>query len=191
MNEPASSSRPRLELQPEMQNTPVHLERPDRTWPERFAAEAAVIKGVLGDQAVAIEHVGSTSVQGIYAKPIIDIAVAVVSFDEVPKCVEPLGRIGYEYVPEFESTLPNRRYFRKDSPEGIRTHHVHMYEKGHVEFVEYLLFREYLRRHADAARDYERLKQDLAARLGRRDYTAAKAPFIRSVIDRARAEGLL
>jgi GrpB-like predicted nucleotidyltransferase (UPF0157 family) len=176
MSEPVSTNG--LAAQPEMQNTPVHLERPDPSWPALFVAEAAAVEEVIGERVLAIEHVGSTAVSGISAKPIIDIAVTIRSFDEVPACAEGLARIGYEYVPEFEEFLPNRRY-------------IHMYEDGHVEFVEYLLFREYLRRHDEVAREYEQLKRDLAARLGRRDYTRAKAPFIRSVIDCARAEGVL
>ncbi|MGH2523355.1 MAG: GrpB family protein, partial [Anaerolineales bacterium] len=105
-----------------MEDTIVVVEY-DPRWPQIFEVEKVRILGVIGEKVVAIEHMGSTAIPGLGAKPIIDIMVAVPGLDDAPGCVQPLQGIGYEYVPEFEAFIPERRYFRKGTP---RSHHLHM-----------------------------------------------------------------
>lgn len=150
-------------------------------WPRMFEEERALISAAIGPMIERIEHVGSSAVPGLAAKPTIDIAVAVTRLDVVARCIGPLGGLGYEYVPEYEKELPDRRYFRKGTP-GARTHHLHVYEEGHPEFEAYLIFRDHLRANETAARVYEILKRALAATMTRAEYTDAKTSFIKAML---------
>lgn len=102
-------------------------------------------------------------------------------------CIDPLASLGYEYVPEYEVDLPERRYFRKGPPEG-RTHHLHMVEEASDFWERHLLFRDYLRTENATAREYESLKRRLAREHGtnREAYTEEKTSFIQAVVERAR-----
>jgi GrpB-like predicted nucleotidyltransferase (UPF0157 family) len=167
---------------------PVMIADYDPRWPAMFEEERARILGSIGHRVLSIEHVGSTAVAGLAAKPIIDIGVTIRSLDEAPACVPPLARLGYEYVPEYEAQIPDRRYFRKGTPQA-RTHHLHMYEPASDQYVRHTLFRDYLRTHPETARQYEVLKRDLANRFpnDREAYTEAKTAFVESVLALARA----
>lgn len=167
---------------------PILIVDYDPRWPAMFEAERRLLKQTLGEVFVAIEHVGSTSVPGLGAKPIIDLLALVRRLDDVMPHVEALKAIGYEYAPEVEVELPERRYFRKGTP---RTHHLHVVEPASEFWERQLLFRNYLRAHPDAARAYEQLKRELAARYGRdRDgYSGAKTEFVASIEQRARSAG--
>ena len=156
-------------------------------WPALYAEEREQILGAVGDIIAAIEHVGSTSVPGLGAKPIIDIMVGLHSLADAQKCMGPLAAIGYQYRPELEEFIPERRYFNKGPVEAHR--HLHMVEVTSDFWKKHLLFRDTLRTHADVAEEYERLKRDLAARFGtdRTGYTDAKTSFIEAVIAKARA----
>src|SRR5215213_5257192 len=92
-------------------------------WHQLFAEEEARLREAIDEQSVAIEHVGSTAICGLSAKPVIDIAVAIREIADAEKCVMPLESIGYEYRGEFG--IPGRHYFVKGAP---RTHHLHMVE---------------------------------------------------------------
>lgn len=157
-------------------------------WPILYEKEKAEILGAIGDKIAAIEHIGSTAVPGLGAKPIIDIMVALHQLVDAQECISPLREIGYEYVPEYEDTMPERRYFRKGPPESHR--HLHMAELTSDFWRRNLLFRDFLRTHTNVARQYYELKKDLAAKYGadRDGYTEAKTEFIESVVARARAE---
>ncbi len=135
-----------------------------------------------------LEHVGSTAVPGLAAKPILDILAGLRVLSDARACIPRLEAIGYEYVPEYEDRLPERRYFRKGPLEN-RTHHLHMVEIGSDFWTSHVRFRKYLRGHPEAAREYEALKRDLAAaHAGDRDlYTESKADFILSILVRAAA----
>lgn len=161
----------------------------DPRWPQRFEEERQSIERVLGGYTVAIEHVGSTAVPGLAAKPIIDILVGIRRLDDARFCIAPLASIGYEYVPEYEKEVPDRRYFHK-GPSRARTHHLHMAE-DHGDFWDrHLLFRDYLRAHPEVAREYEALKRTLARRHRneRETYTDAKKSFIETAVAAARRE---
>lgn len=161
----------------------------DPQWPILYEEEKDRILGLIGRLVVAIEHIGSTAVPGLGAKPIIDIMVAVHRLADAEECVEPLRSIGYEYVPEYNDIIPERRYFHK-GPQGAHTHHLHMVELTSDFWERHLLFRDFLRTHPEEARDYYDLKKELAVkyRSDREAYTEAKTAFIESVVDKARTE---
>ncbi len=170
-------------------NYPVEIVDYDPQWPVVYGEEKGRILDVIGRRIVAIEHVGSTAIPGLAAKPIIDIMVAVRRLADAEECIEPLQSIGYEYVPEFEAELPERRFFRKGPPEA-RTHHIHMIELTSEFWERHLLFRDYLRSHPDVAQQYYKLKKELADRYGsdREAYADAKTPFIESVLAMAHVD---
>lgn len=161
----------------------------DPQWTTSYEEEKERILGAIGDVAVAIEHIGSTAVPGLGAKPIIDIMVAVPVLADAERCTEPLQEIGYEYVPEYNDVIPERRYFHKGPP-GARTYHLHMVELTSGFWERHLLFRDSLRVHPEEAQRYDQLKKDLAAKFGsdRDGYTEAKTSFIESVIAKARGK---
>jgi GrpB-like predicted nucleotidyltransferase (UPF0157 family) len=159
-------------------------------WPELFENEKRLILNVIGCFVVGIEHVGSTAVVGLGAKPIIDITVAIKSLKDAHKCVGPLESIGYKYVPEYEESIPERRYFHKGKPPEEQHYHLHMVEMSSDFWKRHLLFRDYLRTHPKVAKDHCKLKKRLASEYGsdREGYTEAKTSFIKSVVTEARAE---
>jgi len=167
---------------------PVVIVDYDARWPIIYEKEKARILKAIGGKVVAIEHVGSTAVPGLGAKPVIDILVGVRSLSDVEECIEPLKHIGYEYVPEYEASIPERRYFRRGPSEVPNRHfHLHMVERTSNFWARHILFRDYMRTHPEIAQQYCRLKKELAAKHGadREAYTEAKTSFIESVVARA------
>ena len=156
-------------------------------WPVLYEEEKARLLRTIGNKVVAIEHVGSTAVPGLGAKPIVDIMVGVSRLADADQCIDPLQTIGYKYVPEYEVFIPERRYFRKGIPEA-RTHHLHMVELTSDFWERELLFRDFLRTHPEVAHEYYQLKKELASQHDSDSYADAKPPFIESVIARARAD---
>jgi len=161
----------------------------DPQWPTLYEEEKDRILAVVGRVIVAVEHIGSTAVPGLGAKPIIDIMAAVPHLADAEQCIEPLETIGYEYVPEYNDIIPERRYFHKGPPEG-RTHHLHIVELTSEFWERHLLFRDFLRTHPEEAQQYDLLKKELAVRFrsNREAYTDAKTSFIESVVAKAQAE---
>lgn len=164
---------------------PVEVAEYDPAWPQRFVEERERIAAALGDTDAVIEHIGSTAVPGLPAKPVIDILVGVNDIERAGQAVAALIGLGYNYAPEVETDLPDQRYFYKGSP---HTHHVHMVERDSRMFEEHLLFRDYLRAHPEAAEEYARLKRGLAARFrdDRVSYTRGKKTFFDTVVAAAR-----
>jgi GrpB-like predicted nucleotidyltransferase (UPF0157 family) len=150
-------------------------------WPRRFAEESEVLGTVFTGSNVAIEHIGSTSVIGLGAKPIIDIMIGLERLADAETRIAALEALDYEYVPEYESEMPDRRYFRKPRL-GPRAYHVHCVVKDSSFWVRHLAFRNHLRAHPESARAYEELKRSLAIRLGKDEYTDAKTPFIEGIL---------
>lgn len=165
---------------------PVAMAEYDPAWPGAYERERARIADAVGGLVVEIEHIGSTAVPGLGAKPIIDIMVGIRSPADGERCVRPLEGLGYEYKGEFG--IPRRLYFRRLTG-GSQTHHVHMVEHGSDFWERHLLFRDYLREHPQEAQDYYELKVRLAAEFGtdREGYTEAKTEFIRSAEAKAKA----
>ncbi|WP_391202421.1 GrpB family protein [Psychrobacillus sp. L4] len=127
-------------------------------WKERFEEEAEQIQKVLGSEIITIYHIGSTSVNGLSAKPIIDIMPVVRDINNIDAFNGAMIAIGYE--PKGENGLPGRRYFQKGGDN--RTHHVHIYEMDNPEIERHLAFRDYLRTYPEVANDYGQLKEMLA-----------------------------
>lgn len=155
-------------------------------WPALYARESEILARIFAGTDALIEHVGSTSVPGLGAKPIIDIMIGVSSLAHAESRVRELAGAEYEYVPEYETDLPERRYFRKPFTRP-RTHHLHIVERGSPFWRKHLLFRDYLRAHPDVAQAYYDLKVRLAAewRSTGAAYTDAKSPFVADVLARA------
>jgi GrpB-like predicted nucleotidyltransferase (UPF0157 family) len=135
----------------------------DPAWPERFAEESSRVREALGSLVLAIEHAGSTAVPGLASKPIIDLLVGITGLEHARRCcIEPIKALGYVYIPEYESWLPNELFFRKGPP-GPWTHHLHMMEPRCPSWETWLAFRDYLRAHPEAVHAYASLKRRLAA----------------------------
>jgi GrpB-like predicted nucleotidyltransferase (UPF0157 family) len=176
----------------------------DPAWVAKFeAARDAMFAACGRDAFVAIDHIGSTSVPGLAAKPIIDMMPGLRSLADAPPVIAGLVALGYRYVPEFEQDTPSgpgmpfRRYFRGDDPDGRRAYHVHMVEHGSDFWATHLLFRDYLRRHPEAAEAYAKLKRELAADFNATitatsdinvGYTDRKTEFVAEIVARAQAE---
>lgn len=148
------------------------------SWAGQYLHEAAGIRAVLGANAVGLHHVGSTSIPGMLAKPVIDILGAVTCLDAVDDCVDAIGRLGYEAKGEFG--LTGRRYFRKHDDCGQRTHHLHIYGKNSADFLRHLVFRDFLLAFPEQAKRYSEFKAKLVDEIGvrRQEYQAAKSPFV-------------
>ncbi len=159
----------------------------DPQWPERYQVEAARIRAAIAGWLEQIEHVGSTAVPGLAAKPIIDIAVGVRRLAHAERCIEPLERIGYVYRSGAEDMVPDRRFFRKGESDA-REVHLHVVEVRAPDWERWLLFRDYLRAHPEKAREYEQLKRALVScHRDNRAYTAQKTAFIEAAVAEARA----
>ena len=135
----------------------VVLSREHEAWAESFAQERQRIIAALAPHVVTVEHVGSTSIPGVPAKPILDVVVGVLNFEQAAVHVAPMEALGYVYRGEFG--IPRRHYFVKGEP---RTHHVHMLELGGPGWRSILSFRDALRADEDLARQYREAKQQLA-----------------------------
>ncbi len=163
----------------------------DPAWPIRYASEQERLRLVLpGDLCTAIDHIGSTAVPGLSAKPVIDIQVEVTDLERVRAEVVPVMRgLGYEFIwrPTMGERKPFYAWFIGRDPGGHRAVHVHMVEPD-AATAERLLFRDMLRANRAAAMHYDTLKQGLAAAYpnDRETYTRGKEPFIASVLDAAR-----
>jgi GrpB-like predicted nucleotidyltransferase (UPF0157 family) len=157
----------------------------DPRWPDVFETERARLEAAIGPHVVAIEHIGSTSVPRLAAKPVVDIGVAVEEFFAARVCILPIKRLGYRY--KGQHGIPRRHFFYK----GERTHHLHMLETSSGEWHDLLDFRDWLRADAETARAYEALKRALAERHRDQveDYAHAKTDFVREALSRARREG--
>ncbi len=171
-------------MTPDLRAEPVEIAEYDPNWPDLFERERALIAGALGGLVVAVEHVGSTAVPGLGAKPVIDIMIGVRTLADGEKCVGPLEGLGYEYKGELG--IPGRLYFYRLA-KGWRSHQLHMVEYGSDLWERHLLFRDYLREHPQEAVEYYRLKVRLATefRMNREGYTEAKTAFIESVLAQA------
>jgi GrpB-like predicted nucleotidyltransferase (UPF0157 family) len=159
----------------------VELREYDPTWAELFESERQLLAGIFGSRAVAIEHVGSTSVPGLSAKPIVDVLIGLRELSLSEEEIDAMRALGYEYLGEHG--LPGRLFFRKEP----RTHHVHVVENGGEHWERQLAFRDVLRSDAEERQRYDAFKRRLAAEGHPRDvYTELKTPFIREVEARAR-----
>jgi GrpB-like predicted nucleotidyltransferase (UPF0157 family) len=156
----------------------VVIADPDPAWPARFEAERAVIAQALGDRALRIEHVGSTAVPGLAAKPIVDVMVVVADPDDEAALVAPLEGAGYE----LRVREPGHRMFRRPD----RSVHVHLWAQDDPEVGRMLAFRDRLRADPAARDEYEQLKRRLAERDWEdvNHYANAKGPLVEDILGR-------
>lgn len=156
---------------------PVVVTEYDPDWPARFDAEAEELARVFGAQSIGIVHIGSTSVPGLAAKPVIDIMPVVRNIHAVDALNAAMELFGYEAMGEYG--IAGRRYFRKGEMEC--RYHVHVYETGSAEALRHLAFRDFLRSHGDVASRYGALKSKLATRFTDdiEAYMDGKDPFIK------------
>jgi len=150
-------------------------------WPEMFLAERSLIETVFANIPVAIEHIGSTAVPGLAAKPIIDIVLGADSLEIIEARIPALENIGYEYIHEAELIVPERRFFVRDG-----RYHLHCVVFQGKIWNYQLRFRDILRNNPKLARKYEELKRDLARRYpnARPIYTERKSPFVEEVLEK-------
>jgi GrpB-like predicted nucleotidyltransferase (UPF0157 family) len=158
----------------------------DREWANLFDQEERLIREAIGQFVVDIQHVGSTSIPGMDAKPVIDMGVALARFEDGEKCVEPLVRLGYLHR-GLHTRLLRHRHFVRENP---LSHSLHLLEPTNEEWANLVLFRDYLIAYPDVAEEYTLLRRSLAIRFGKEpvQYTRAKRPFVSGVLEKAKLD---
>lgn len=164
-------------------NAPIHLAEYDPAWPDLFHHEEARIRGALGDKVQRCEHIGSTSVLGLAAKPVIDICLVVADTSDEPAYVPALEAAGYVLWVREPEWFEHRLFKGPDTNINL-----HVYSKGCVEIERYLLFRDRLRTDEAERELYLRTKRKLAARTWKyvQNYADAKSEVVEAIIARAR-----
>lgn len=157
-------------------------------WKPAAAQAIRQLREIFGSAAEDIQHIGSTAIPAISAKPILDIAVAVRSFESVMPLLPALEARGFFHRPQGDSA-GQMLFACGDFTANTRTHHIHVVKSGGVEWRNYLNFRDYLNEFPQKAREYDQLKQTLARRFpeDRESYTAGKADRIRQILRDATA----
>ncbi len=155
----------------------------DPNWPEQYEMEKARLVALFPDAFLSLEHVGSTAVPGMEAKPIIDMMGGVRSIEEADALLPKLCQNGYCTSAEFNATLVDQRWLMRHAL-GHRTHHLHLVIHNGDEWQRKLAFRNSLRTYQDVARRYQELKSKLAEAMGadREAYTSAKTAFVEEVV---------
>jgi GrpB-like predicted nucleotidyltransferase (UPF0157 family) len=154
------------------------------SWRENYELEAAQLKSIFGGELIEIHHIGSTSIPGMDAKPIIDILMVVHDIRKIDAYNNKMQHAGY--IPKGEYGIPGRRFFIKGD-ELHHTHHLHVFQQRHADIARHINFRDYLIAHPEEASKYARLKKKLAVRhhLDIESYQAGKEQFIKQVDQKA------
>lgn len=152
-----------------------------REWEEKFLSEENILKGTLEEKCINIEHMGSTSVEGLSSKPIIDIVVVVDEFEPAENFHKVLKKIGYS----IHSSSSERHFYRKGNP--IEYHLSIAFANRGGFWVRQVVFRDYLRTHQDVRKEYEDLKKKLLKQdpTGRNSYLSGKDEFISKILELA------
>jgi GrpB-like predicted nucleotidyltransferase (UPF0157 family) len=174
----------------EVMNRCVLFREYEVSWPQLYEAEKALVLGQIGEHLLAIEHIGSTAVPGLSAKPIIDMLLGVETLEQADACLDPLEQLGYEYLPERTAFTKARRFLRKYPLGGPVGYHLHLLQPSNPYWTVLLAFRNYLRHHPATAQRYSVLKQQLAEQFptDRLAYLHGKADFIHAVLQEAEQE---
>jgi len=164
----------------------VKIETYNPKWKDMFNEEKENLKNIFNNLAINIEHIGSTSVEGLSSKPIIDIAVTLNKLDDFDKVKEYFEKEPYSVK---EDCVSDEILIRKGS-EDNRTHFIHVMEKTSPRYKNTILFRDYLRNNKEVLEEYEELKKELAEKYAddRKMYTASKNDFIQKVLKKAQEE---
>jgi GrpB-like predicted nucleotidyltransferase (UPF0157 family) len=168
---------------------PIEVIDYDPQWPHLFLVEAVGLLQAFGAALITLEHIGSTAVPGLAAKPVIDIQAVVRSVSEAQQAVPALAAFGWEQG-VFARDPERRLFFKKFHVHGVLSHHLHVYEASHPAAAEHLRFRNILRRDPAEAKRYLDLKNALAQRY-RQDriaYSYAKTDYVEAVLKKARVE---
>jgi GrpB-like predicted nucleotidyltransferase (UPF0157 family)/8-oxo-dGTP pyrophosphatase MutT (NUDIX family) len=158
----------------------------DPAWKNEFENIKAILMPQIGDLILDIVHIGSTSVEGLAAKPIIDFNIVIESFEVFPALAGRLRDLGYEH--QGDGGIPGRECFHKSDDPGCKTSHMYVCARNGREHLRNLAFRDYLRSHAGAREAYASLKHDLAARF-RHDFGAyidGKHEFVEAILEMAK-----
>ncbi len=170
----------------------INFSKYNPQWPEKFENEALKIREILGNQILDIQHIGSTSIPNLSAKPIIDIGVLVSSIDDVQFFVSKLSIIGYDHKPDMSSE--ERIFLRKGNPVE---YHLSVACPKHLFWNRNITFRDYLRTHPELAKEYENLKIKNLSETPETDsddlsrskiYNKGKGDFVQKVLDLAKTE---
>lgn len=153
------------------------------TWPSQFQEVAAELLAVFAANDVALEHIGSTAVPGLCAKPVLDVLLGVSDLREAEDRQDELAKLGYTYRPEYEDQLPERRYFVRPQSRTPRVH-LHCVIREGRHWKQHMAFRNLLRESPIVRAEYAALKRSLAIQYpeNKLAYTEAKAPFIMRVL---------
>jgi GrpB-like predicted nucleotidyltransferase (UPF0157 family) len=160
----------------------VELETYNNAWPDVFNIEKEMLHTAIGQNNLVIEHIGSTAIPGLSAKPIIDIMVGLQDYVIAGDLVQGMSHLGYKYMAKYEDAIPDRKFFLKSSG-GERSHHVHMVQLNEEYWDRHMFFRNHLRGNEITRNAY----QDLKTRLSnldwkdRNQYALGKAAFIKAV----------
>ncbi len=165
----------------------IHIADYSTDWPALFEEEKERIQEAIGN--VAIEHTGSTSIPGLDAKPVIDMVGIVHSLNDALQYVEKMQALGYRYTPKLEILVPDIKFFQT-SAHDPRQYHISFTEKDSDFYTRQILFRDYLQKHPESVREYEKIKRELAKEhVDNFDtYNAGKTAFILSIIEDAHKE---
>ncbi len=171
------------QINPEQREVALVPHNPE--WSQLAEEEAKRILEQLSIPVIGVYHIGSTSIPGIKAKPILDFVIEVEDLDDIIRSTEMLGELGY--ISKGEYGIPGRQFFTKDT-DGERSHHLHVFQQGHPDIERHLVFRDFLRANPEAAHKYEIIKEKLAKRFPKESgsYTEAKSDFILSMDEVAR-----
>jgi len=163
---------------------PVAVVPYDAAWPGRFKSASAEIRTAVGPWFLRLEHIGSTSVPGLAAKPVIDMMASVRRLEHGLAAGRALAELGYQRV---ESGMPDRLFFQRRGSSGESTHHLHVVREDTWATRNERLLRDHLRQHGEQARRYGELKEQLSRDLASGDeYTRAKTALIQELVDAAR-----
>lgn len=155
----------------------------DPAWPNLFEAEKRKLLNAVSDVVVEIEHIGSTAIPGIHAKPIIDILIGVKDLGQFTnEHIQKIESLGYKYIKDYEEQLPHRRYFQKQDQKGRVAYHIHLVNYSSAWWERHILFRDYLKEYPDEAKRYDLHKLKLAKEFDdSNQYAMAKNQFCRGI----------
>jgi len=163
----------------------IIIEEYNPEWKSKFEEIKAMLFSIVGDLAISIEHVGSTSVEGLSSKPIIDIDIVMKSYEIFPKVKDRLENAGYKH--EGNLGVEGREAFKRVFQDCFMTYHLYVCPKDGKGYLEHIAFRDYLRANEKARKDYEKLKIYLAEKypLDRESYCIGKTEFVKAILTKA------
>lgn len=170
---------------------PVIIAEPNSDWKKLFEIEKKILQGILGQNAIRIEHFGSTAIPNLEAKPTIDILVEIPNNDGKKEVIiKKMKSENYHYIQRKDSPPPYIMVVKGYTNEGIKgqSFHIHMAEKEHKGLWDRIYFRDYLIENQEIARKYEKLKRELAKKFkyDREAYTEGKSEFVRTITEEAK-----